>query len=145
VRSIASLATALLLLACAPQATPASTSSTAHRDAPADLTYLGVAGWRVDDGANALLVDPFFSRTRLEDGGAMLSPDPGLIARYAPAHANAILVGHSHYDHLLDVPDIAKRTGATIVGTESTFVTAHREARFSDRRGLEVGPRVASG
>jgi hypothetical protein len=24
-------------------------------------------------------------------------------------------------------------------------VTAHREARFSDRRGLEVGPRVASG
>jgi hypothetical protein len=25
------------------------------------------------------------------------------------------------------------------------IVTAHREARFSDRRGLEVGPRVASG
>jgi L-ascorbate metabolism protein UlaG (beta-lactamase superfamily) len=132
-RSIALLATALSVLSCAPQATAPSTSSASRGEAPADLTYLGVAGWRVSAGAHVLLVDPFFSRPRLGDATVTLSPDQGLIARYAPAHADAILVGHSHYDHLLDVPDIAKRTGATVVGTESTLNVA-RAAGVAEQR-----------
>ena len=52
-------------------------------------------------------------------------PNQAAITRYAPAHADAILVTHSHYDHLLDVPDIAKRTGARIIGTASTARVAH--------------------
>jgi L-ascorbate metabolism protein UlaG (beta-lactamase superfamily) len=84
------------------------------------LTYLGVAGWKLDDGADALLFDPYFTRARVENSSAILSPDAEAIARFAPAHADVILVGHSHYDHLLDVPTIAKMTGALVVGTEST-------------------------
>jgi L-ascorbate metabolism protein UlaG (beta-lactamase superfamily) len=31
-----------------------------------------------------------------------------------------VLVTHTHYDHVLDVPHIARKTGATVIGTEST-------------------------
>lgn len=34
--------------------------------------------------------------------------------------ANFILVTHTHYDHVLDVPHIALKTHATVIGTEST-------------------------
>jgi L-ascorbate metabolism protein UlaG (beta-lactamase superfamily) len=34
--------------------------------------------------------------------------------------ADFILVTHTHYDHVLDVPHIALKTGATVIGTEST-------------------------
>jgi L-ascorbate metabolism protein UlaG (beta-lactamase superfamily) len=113
-----------MLLACAPQATaPAGPSGPSVE--PVRLTYLGVAGWRVDDGDHVLLVDPYFTRLHVDQASPTpLLPDPALIARYAPTHADAILVGHSHYDHLLDVPDIARRTGATIVGTDSTLRVA---------------------
>ena len=34
--------------------------------------------------------------------------------------ADFVLVTHTHYDHVLDVPHIALKTGATVIGTEST-------------------------
>jgi L-ascorbate metabolism protein UlaG (beta-lactamase superfamily) len=34
--------------------------------------------------------------------------------------ADFILVTHTHYDHVLDVPHIARKTGAAVIGTEST-------------------------
>ena len=34
--------------------------------------------------------------------------------------ANFVLVTHAHYDHIFDVPCIAERTGATVIGSEST-------------------------
>jgi hypothetical protein len=49
------------------------------------------------------------------------------------------------------VERVAKTGGpVTVLASQTSgffdlYVTAHREARFSDRRGLEVGPRVASG
>jgi L-ascorbate metabolism protein UlaG (beta-lactamase superfamily) len=38
--------------------------------------------------------------------------------------ADFILVTHTHYDHVLDVPYIATKTGATVIGTESTVASA---------------------
>jgi L-ascorbate metabolism protein UlaG (beta-lactamase superfamily) len=34
--------------------------------------------------------------------------------------ADCVLVTHTHYDHILDVPHIALKTGAVVIGTEST-------------------------
>ena len=34
--------------------------------------------------------------------------------------ADFILITHTHYDHVLDAPHIALKTGATVIGTEST-------------------------
>lgn len=84
------------------------------------LTYLGVAGWQINDGDQVLLVDPYFSRLDPEDSD-VLRPDEAAIVAHTPAHALAILVEHTHYDHVLDVPVIAKRTGARVVGTRSTL------------------------
>jgi L-ascorbate metabolism protein UlaG (beta-lactamase superfamily) len=47
-----------------------------------------------------------------------LLPDDALVARHAPA-ADAILVGHTHFDHALDVPAIARRAGCRVFGSRS--------------------------
>lgn len=100
------------------------------------LTYWGTAGWEITDGQVVILVDPYLSRLRIErtppvpDARGDLRPifgvnDPLRSDTAAiDAHlgrADFILVHHSHYDHLLDVPYIARKTGATVLGTESTI------------------------
>ncbi len=97
------------------------------------LTYLGVAGWRLDASAKTLLVDPYFSRLDVEDGSQALVPDAAAIARHAPTRVDYILIGHSHYDHLLDAPTIAQTTGATLFGTASTIHVA-RSAGVPDTK-----------
>ena len=94
-------------------AVPALQSSTT-------LTYLGVAGWKLTSPGGTLLVDPYFTRTPISDDTAPLVPDATAIAAFTPEHVAAILVEHSHFDHVLDVPSIAARTSALVVGTEST-------------------------
>ena len=120
----------LLLLA-------AATLSAAQRsEAPAArviLKYLGTAGWEISDGRTTLLVDPYLSRLN------MTSPNDDVLPgdtrkRFTPAdavesdtatidkhiqRADFILVTHTHTDHALDVPYIARKTGATVIGTES--------------------------
>ncbi len=118
----------LLAAACSrppvPTTTPAGSAAAAVVSAPAKpprppitLTYLGVAGWQIDAGAVTILADPYFSRPAL-DGRVV--PDQLAIVRRSPARADLIVVGHSHVDHLLDVPSVARRTGAQILGSLST-------------------------
>lgn len=145
VRIGAVVAGALLATACA-SPTPATPASPAAR-AQLELTYLGVAGWRLTDGTHSLLVDPYFSRIDADATPGPLLPNAAAIARHAPAHADVILVGHSHYDHLLDVPAISQRTGATVVGTESTLNVARaagvpepRLRRAQEGETFTIGP-----
>jgi L-ascorbate metabolism protein UlaG (beta-lactamase superfamily) len=100
--------------------TPASVAPSSGAHGPMTLTHLGVAGWKLSSPSGTLLVDPYVSRRPVEDWGATLVPDEAAIAAFTPSKADAVLVGHSHYDHALDVPAIARRTGATVIGTEST-------------------------
>lgn len=68
------------------------------------LTYYGHACFSVQIGGKALLFDPF------------ITPNP--LAKKIDAEkipADFILVSHGHEDHLADVIDIAKRTGATVI------------------------------
>lgn len=68
-----------------------------------------------------LLIDPFLTRPPLHNilWGRPAS-DAGLLAARIP-HADHILVTHAHYDHLMDVPEIARRTGATVLGSFNTY------------------------
>jgi L-ascorbate metabolism protein UlaG (beta-lactamase superfamily) len=95
----------------------ACTAVPAVARSPVTLTYLGVAGWQLQSGATTVVTDPYFSRPDLTKP---ISPDVAAIAAHAPAHVDAILIGHSHVDHLLDAPTIALRTGAQLIGSEST-------------------------
>jgi L-ascorbate metabolism protein UlaG (beta-lactamase superfamily) len=67
-----------------------------------------------------MLLDPYVTRTKLDDWNAIVEPDLRAIARYTPEHAELIAVSHAHIDHVLDVPSIAWRTGAVVLGTETT-------------------------
>jgi L-ascorbate metabolism protein UlaG (beta-lactamase superfamily) len=82
--------------------------------------WLGVAGLELTSGRQTLLVDPFLTRPpfrRLWLG--RVKPDHDLIAAHIP-RGEHILVSHAHYDHLMDVPDIARRTGAQVYGSSNT-------------------------
>jgi len=78
------------------------------------LCYLGVAGWRIRAGDASLLLDPYF--TRLSMRAVLLGrarPNLDLIRRSTPP-ADAILVTHPHYDHMMDVPEAARLTAAMV-------------------------------
>lgn len=86
----------------------------------ADLTlrYLGVAGWELHTPAHCLLVDPFFTRLPLWKvviGRAV--PDVDAIRAHMPSMAGMVLVTHSHYDHIMDAPEVARLTGAVVAAS----------------------------
>ncbi|HET8935160.1 MAG TPA: MBL fold metallo-hydrolase [Polyangiales bacterium] len=114
----------LVLCACSqpPAARPAATTLIPYT-APsprATLTYLGVAGFSLQSEGHTMLFDPYVTRSEVQDDDMTLVPDGQVIERYVPARADVIVVSHSHFDHVLDVPEIAHRTGAVIFGTRST-------------------------
>ncbi|MFC9746484.1 MBL fold metallo-hydrolase [Streptomyces niveus] len=93
------------------------------------LRWFGNNSWeiRVGTGASAptVLIDPWLTRfwtgTYSEAGAAPDTPikvDTGVIDGYR-LRADQILVTHGHYDHMTDVPHLAKTTGATVFGTET--------------------------
>ena len=82
------------------------------------LTYLGVAGWQIEGAGKLILTDPYLSRPK--DLEQPLVPDAVAIAAHTPARADLVVVGHSHWDHLLDAPSVALRTGARLIGSAAT-------------------------
>jgi L-ascorbate metabolism protein UlaG (beta-lactamase superfamily) len=106
------------VLGCA-GSTPAVATAPGQVSGPT-LTYLGVAGWSLNTGKQTVLFDPYVTRAPVFDDNMLLVPDAAAIARFIPKQAQVIVVSHSHYDHVLDVPAIAHRTGALVFGTSST-------------------------
>ncbi len=94
--------------------------SRATPTAPIELTYLGVAGFQITAAGKTILVDPYFSRPDFTDDNAGIVPDAAAIAKHSPAKADLVVIAHSHIDHLLDAPEVAKRTGAQLMGSDST-------------------------
>lgn len=102
------------------------------QDTSLQLRYFGTAGWEIKDGDLTILVDPYISRVKLGTG-PYISPDDtrksfarsdyfesdtALIDQLIPK-ADFILVHHSHFDHISDVPYIAQKTGAKVIATET--------------------------
>jgi L-ascorbate metabolism protein UlaG (beta-lactamase superfamily) len=105
--------------AATPAAVPAPAAAAAAATGPLSLTYLGVAGWAISDGTHTVVSDPYFTRPNFA-ANAPISSDEAAIAAHAPAKVDLILIGHAHIDHVLDAPALARRTGASIIGTVST-------------------------
>ncbi|MFW6050146.1 MAG: MBL fold metallo-hydrolase [Myxococcota bacterium] len=94
------------------------------------VRWLGTAGHVIEAAGTTVLIDPFLTRPSLLRTAALpLRPTPDIWWKWLPPEVDAILVGHSHYDHLMDAPVIARRTGATLVGSRST-------ARFARAEGV---------
>jgi L-ascorbate metabolism protein UlaG (beta-lactamase superfamily) len=85
------------------------------------IRWLGTAGHIIESESTTILIDPFLTRPRLLRLLAPLVPDELAIAKSVPAKVDAICCGHSHFDHLLDAPTIARKTGARLLGSASTL------------------------
>lgn len=97
-----------------------------------ELKYLGAAGWIIKQDSLVVLLDPYLTRLKLDSPDSdskdtrksyersdYFQSDSVLIDKVIQK-ADYIFVHHSHFDHLSDVPYIAKKTGAKVIGTEST-------------------------
>lgn len=113
------------------------------------LTYrwLGVAGLEFTCNGYTLLIDPFFTRP----GKIALilnrrvQANAQLIAQYI-TRADAVLVTHPHYDHLLDVPEVLRRTGAPAFGTPNTCaLLALHSIPAGQINAIQVGDRLDLG
>jgi L-ascorbate metabolism protein UlaG (beta-lactamase superfamily) len=107
---------------------------------PVVIRWLGTAGFVVRTLKTTILIDPFVSRQSLLGVALLpLEPDDVAIDRHIPDKVDAVLCGHSHYDHVLDAPRIAKKTGALLIGSESTCAWGRREGVADEK--LVVVPR----
>ncbi|MCT4352004.1 MBL fold metallo-hydrolase [Streptomyces sp. Je 1-79] len=124
----AAVGTALPFLPTPAQArTPEGSPATAPAPGSVSLRWLGTAGWRIDVGGRTVLFDPYLTRFRTGlfekafDPATKIAPTDAALVREYAGRPELILVSHSHWDHIADVPHLAKTTGARVVGTETTF------------------------
>jgi hypothetical protein len=106
---------------------PSIRRPTLSDDEKVTVQYLGVSGFLIRRGDDVVLTAPLYSNPSLVEVVAnhTIRPDTDLIDRLLPpeaSEAKAILVGHSHYDHLMDVPHVALQTAieADIYGSTTT-------------------------
>jgi L-ascorbate metabolism protein UlaG (beta-lactamase superfamily) len=112
-----------------------------------ELAWFGTAGFRLAYQNTVVWIDPYVTR---------LSKRSLALRRLVPSsqaavdtwidRADAVLVGHTHFDHALDVPTIARRWGCQVYGSASlrNLMGLHRLADYATvvepKRTYEVGP-----
>jgi L-ascorbate metabolism protein UlaG (beta-lactamase superfamily) len=102
-------------------------AATGAQDGAVTVRYYGVSTLVFSDGDETVIVDGFLTRP---GGllrvmlGADVEPDEAKIARVLREdgieRAAAVACVHSHYDHSMDAPVVAARTGAVLLGSRST-------------------------
>jgi len=82
------------------------------------LKWLGNVGWEAQIGKTILLIDPFLTRKDRSMDGEWKTDEEAVLK--VIRGADYIFAGHSHHDHIGDVPFIAKRFGSKIIGSRTT-------------------------
>ena len=82
-----------------------------------------------------LLIDPYVTRVGLGDllRRRTVAPHRELVAAQVPK-ADAVLVGHTHFDHVLDVPEIVRSHGCPAYGSGSVATLLMAPRRRSGPR-----------
>lgn len=89
------------------------------------VRFSGTSTLLFSDGATAWMIDGWFTRPGpLQTLFGEIAPDLAAIEYGLEANAvselAAVIPVHSHYDHAMDAPEVARRTGATVIGSEAT-------------------------
>lgn len=111
-----------------------------------EVDWLGTAGYRLSFEGYTLLIDPYLTRVPLQAvfGNSPALPDPSLYEQYLGPDLGevvGILVGHTHFDHAIDVPALARWLGTTAYGSDSLLRLMRLHGL--DARGVQVTPRRA--
>ncbi len=115
------------------------------------VRFTGTTTLVFDDGETRWITDGWFTRhpflTVLLDE---VEPDLEAIGKGLAANEveelAAVIPLHSHYDHAMDAPEVARRTGAILMGSQTTAFIGRgwglpedRIQVFEDRRPVRVG------
>jgi L-ascorbate metabolism protein UlaG (beta-lactamase superfamily) len=119
-----------------------------------ELEWLGVAGYRLSYEEQTLFIDPYLSRVPLASviRRKPVLADAALHERYlrAPGRVAGVLVGHTHFDHAIDVPAIARRYECAAYGSSSLVQLmclhglAERAVEVRPGHRYELGPFVVT-
>ncbi len=96
----------------------------------AKLDWYGCATFRLTLGEMVIFLDAYIDRVPSAAGPGVRTEE---IER-----ADWIVIGHSHFDHLWGAERIAKRTGATIIGS-------HETVRIMEKEGVPLSQLMAVG
>jgi L-ascorbate metabolism protein UlaG (beta-lactamase superfamily) len=115
-----------------------------------DVRFLGTTGLAFSDGSDTVVIDGFVTRP---DARALvfsrISSDERLVRRHLAAaglsRVRAVLVAHTHFDHALDAPTIARLYGATLHGTDSLAILAAASGYGGPTVRLRPGRSIAVG
>jgi L-ascorbate metabolism protein UlaG (beta-lactamase superfamily) len=115
-----------------------------------EVEWLGVSGYRLSYEGRTLFIDPYLSRVPFGDlvRRRTALPDPAALERFvqAPGETVGVLVGHTHFDHAVDAPAIARRFGCDAYGSGSLVNLmalhglAERAVEVEPYRTYELGP-----
>lgn len=86
------------------------------------LRWLGCAAWKIEYQGHALLVDPWISRNPWARPPMVVSAD-----KLFPA--DAALLGHGHFDHAADLPELTRERALPVYAEAGT-------ARLLETRGV---------
>ena len=148
------LIVAVLLTACTPSAKLKNYDSYRFKEHNANtipagkvkVTFLGTSTLLIDDGETQLLTDGFVTRPGLiKTGFGKIGCDTNkvrsFISEFGITKLKAVFCAHSHYDHAMDAPYVAMRTGAVMYGSASTL-NIGRGARMSEQQMQLYKPNV---
>jgi L-ascorbate metabolism protein UlaG (beta-lactamase superfamily) len=82
------------------------------------LKWLGTAGWEIQIAQTKILIDPFLTRQQAVAAEEWKTDEEAVLK--VIDGADYIFAGHSHVDHVGDIPFIAKRFGAKVMGSRTT-------------------------
>jgi len=115
-----------------------------------ELEWLGVAGYRLTFEGQTIFIDPYLSRVTLAEvlRGKSALGNPLSIDRWLRAHGDVVgvLVGHTHFDHAIDIPEICARHDCRAYGSASLVQLMHlhgqaeRAVQVVAHKPLALGP-----
>lgn len=108
------------------------------RPAGGMLRWTGAAGLRLDLDGKAIAFDPFVTRPGVL---AVLFRRPRLAADLAAerfGNVDAVFVGHTHYDHAMDLPAVADAAPRALLHGSRTTVELCRRLGIGSERLVEV-------
>ena len=87
-----------------------------------NVRWIGAAGLEFTYEGRTILVDPYLTRVNAKALSGPLVPDRQRIQAYRneiPGKLTAVIVGHTHFDHALDIPEIAGTFEGPLLGSQS--------------------------
>lgn len=101
-----------------------------------ELTWLGVTTVLLQTQQTSVLLDPFFSRPAYGEEGSTEAGQAlaaSVLSAAGVEQLDAIVVGHSHFDHAVDVGTVAAQWGAMVYGSPTTCTIARVQGLEAER------------